>query len=142
MTWSRGSVGCREYWFWVTLQRTSKNWSSDVRLRWAGWWGLDQNVAFKMDKWLKLKTQNWILPTSDPFPLIVSHIDVQLLSFIIKKANLRGRLATGGFKLNIHSMPTYIFLYSKPTIKARMNSLTWSLLIFFLPQNNEISSSI
>ena len=38
----------------------------DVRLR----WGLDENVAFKMDNWFILKNQIWILPTCDSFPLI------------------------------------------------------------------------
>ena len=42
----------------------------DVWLR----WGLDQNVALLMDKWLLLKNQNWILSTCDSFPLIVSHL--------------------------------------------------------------------
>ena len=78
-------VGCREYSFWVTglkiwqilmffivfkLQRMFISAQPGVRLK----WGLDQNVAFWMDKWLMLKTQNWILPTCDSFPLIVSHI--------------------------------------------------------------------
>ena len=78
-------VGCREYWLWVTglkrwqilmffivfkLQRMFISPQLDIRLR----WGLDQNVAFVMDKWLMLKTQNWILPTCDSFPLIMSHI--------------------------------------------------------------------
>ena len=42
----------------------------DVWLR----WGLDQNVAFFMDKWFILKNQNWILLTCDSFPLKVSHM--------------------------------------------------------------------
>ena len=37
-------------------------------------WGLNQNVAFWMDKWFILKNQNWILSTCDSFPLIMSHI--------------------------------------------------------------------
>ena len=86
-------VGCREYWFWVTalkrcqilmffivfkFQRMIISLQPDVRLR----WGLDQNVAFSMDKWLILKTQNWILPTCDSFPLIVSHICTGKLAHI------------------------------------------------------------
>ena len=78
-------VGCREYWFWVTglkrwqilmffivfkLQRMFISPQPDVWLR----WGLDQNVTFYKDKWLMLKTQNWILLTCDSFPLIMSHI--------------------------------------------------------------------
>ena len=76
-------VGCREYWVtglkrWQILMFfiVFKLWRMfispqlDLRLR----WGLDQNVAFLMDKWLMLKTQNWILPTCDSFPLIMSHI--------------------------------------------------------------------
>ena len=43
----------------------------DVCLR----WDLDQNVAFHMDKWFIFKQQNWILPTCDSFPLIVSDIE-------------------------------------------------------------------
>ena len=46
-------------------------------------WGLDQNVAFWMDKWSILKNQNWILPTCDSFPLIMSHIDTVLQNDII-----------------------------------------------------------
>ena len=78
-------VRCREYWFWVTglkrwqilmffivfkLRRMFISPQPDVWLR----WGLDQNVAFLMDKCLMFKTQNWILPTCDSFPLIVSHM--------------------------------------------------------------------
>ena len=37
-------------------------------------WGLDQHVAFQMDKRFILKNENWILPTCDSLPLIVSHI--------------------------------------------------------------------
>ena len=42
----------------------------DVWLR----WGLDQMIAFSMDKGFIWKNQNWILPTFDSFPLIVSYI--------------------------------------------------------------------
>ena len=34
----------------------------------------DQNVAFKVDKWIKLKNENWILLMCDSFPLIMSHM--------------------------------------------------------------------
>ena len=44
----------------------------DAQLR----WGLDQNVAFSMDKWFIFKNQNGKLPTCDSFLLIVSHISV------------------------------------------------------------------
>ena len=44
----------------------------DVRLR----WGLDQTKVFWMDKWFILKNRNWILPTCDSFPLIVSQLEL------------------------------------------------------------------
>ena len=45
--------------------------------------GLDQNVAFLMDKWFILKNQNWILPTCDSFLLIVSHISTKLQHVVV-----------------------------------------------------------
>ena len=42
---------------------------------------MDQNVGLDMCKKIILKTQNWILPTSDSFPLIMSHMS--LLRFYI-----------------------------------------------------------
>ena len=86
-------VGCREYWFWVSgikrwqilmffinlkLQKMFVSPQPDVRLR----WGLDQNVAFYMDKYFMLKYWNWILLTCDSFPLIMSHFWKFLFRFI------------------------------------------------------------
>ena len=42
----------------------------DVQLR----WNLNQNVAFNMDKWLKLKNHSWMLLTCDSIFLIVSQM--------------------------------------------------------------------
>ena len=46
-------------------------------------WDLDQNAAFKMDKWFILKNQNWKLQTCDSFPLIVSHLCIDEM-FLMK----------------------------------------------------------
>ena len=51
------------------------------------WWGLDQNVAFQMDKWFILKNQNWQLPTCDSFLLIVSHIMKKFQYFILEHSS-------------------------------------------------------
>ena len=55
----------------------------DVRLR----WGLDQIIAFKMDKWLNLKAQSWLLSTCDSFPSIVSHMMFVYSNFKITYPN-------------------------------------------------------
>ena len=58
------------FYFVLNFKEFSVSLQPDVWLR----WGLDQTAAFEMDKWFILKNQNWILPTSDSFPLIMSHM--------------------------------------------------------------------
>ena len=60
----------------------------DVQLR----WGLDHNVTFSMGKWFILKNQNWILPTCDSFPLIMSPIFIIHLGILYEIELLRCKL--------------------------------------------------
>ena len=64
------AFGTRERRFFTQSQELIISLQVDVWLR----WGLDQKVVFEMNKWFILKNQNWILPTCDSFPLIVSQI--------------------------------------------------------------------
>ena len=52
----------------------------EVQLR----WGLDQDVAFYMDKWFILKNQNRKLRTCDSSPLIESQMMLQKLALSAK----------------------------------------------------------
>ena len=55
---------------------------------------MDQNVGFEIGKWIILKSQNWILPTSDSFLLITSHI---CLEIVIDKSKY--------FEINLKNIP-------------------------------------
>ena len=85
VTWSRKRVGCREYWFWVTV---SERWQillfyivfelpriahiSAARCLIEMEFGSKCSILNRQAIYI-LKNQNWILPTCDSFPLIVWH---------------------------------------------------------------------
>ena len=85
VTWSREWVGCWEYWFWVT---GLKRWQilmffivlnfkeySYLHNQMSDWdWVWIKIQHFKWTGDLCWKIKNWILPTCDSFPLIVSQI--------------------------------------------------------------------
>ena len=106
----------------------------DVWLR----WGLDQNVAFEMDKWLKLKTQNW-LPTCDSFPLIVSQIIssdwfVPLHWFILMyNKHIKGTISDLKFQTSLFFFQTpRFFFFFFLHIQSELHSNKLHIQVLFL----------
>ena len=71
---------------------------------------MDQNVGLDMCKKIILKTQNWILPTSDSFPLIMSHFTIQ--NIIVLQNDPQASLNNNTFYTGLFNVTTHYTKHS------------------------------
>ena len=101
-------------------------------------WGLDQNVAFSVDKWFILKNENWLLPTCDSFPLIESQMSKceEICLHVPQKGIL--------IKLLIHRCQSIHACFGCLKWWVQVLSvpmLSWILSVLEIPLNKELTAN-